>query len=436
MKFNQIKASHLLPGQKLIKMSKINIFFDSIKSPGVMATKLWIRGGSRNDPSSQKGINQLLGSLLTRGCGPYDKNSLADLVEGCGAALRSDTSEDGLLISLKCATKDAGKLLPILGWMIKDPHLKSDQINLEKELALQVLRRQKENPFNIAYDEWRNLAYKGSSYSHDPLGIENHIKKIGKDELLHIAEEIQSSKKVMVTAGIYPPSIKSNLKDLEPFNLFSEKESNNDNNDIYNIINSQIDNNSNLVCKELETEQVILMLGIPVVPHGHPDDLPIRLLSSHLGSGMSSLLFTQLREKYGVAYDVGVHHPTREGPSPFLIHASTTKEKAELTLKLLRDCWESISAKTLSEEQLRLAKAKFYGQLAHSSQTVGQRAERKAHLIGLGLDEKHDEESLQMLNKVTSDQLLTSARKHLKNPLLSLCGPEDSLIKLSKVWSN
>ena len=52
----------------------------------------------------------------------------------------------------------------------------------------------------------------------------------------------------------------------------------------------------------MDTEQVVLMLGQATVPHGHPDDLVLRLIQCHLGVGMSSLLFRRLREEHGVAY--------------------------------------------------------------------------------------------------------------------------------------
>ena len=65
-----------------------------------------------------------------------------------------------------------------------------------------------------------------------------------------------------------------------------------------------------------DTEQLVLMLGAATVPLGHPDALPLRLLQDHLGVGMSSRLFVVMREERGLAYDVGVHMPTRCGPAP------------------------------------------------------------------------------------------------------------------------
>ena len=103
------------------------------------------------------------------------------------------------------------------------------------------------------------------------------------------------------------------------------------------------------------------MLGQAPLPHGHPDDLALRLLQAHLGSGMSSLLFRRLREEHGVAYDVGVHHPARAGAAPFVMHASTGVDRAALTLELLMASWTELLENCIEAADLHLAAAKFRG---------------------------------------------------------------------------
>ena len=109
---------------------------------------------------------------------------------------------------------------------------------------------------------------------------------------------------------------------------------------------------------------------------------------------MSSLLFKVLREKYGVVYEAGIYHPIREHQAPFIMHASTTEEKSSLTLKLLKECWEQIIDSEISAEELELLKIKYRGQLAHSLQSISQKAEHKAHLLGIGLTNDHDHKNL------------------------------------------
>ncbi|WP_320667591.1 pitrilysin family protein [Prochlorococcus sp. MIT 1307] len=417
-------------------MSPLDIALDPIQAPGILAAKVWIKGGSSLDPDDEKGAHQLLGSVISRGCGPYNNLELANLVEGCGAGLRCDTTEDGLLISLKCSDSDAQQLLPVIGWMITNPHLDSDQVELERELTLQALQRQKENPFQVAFDGWRHLAYGKGPYGHDPLGITNDVKTLKRQNLLPIAKRLVDENQVMAISGIFPNDLKERLYKIRPFNeLLSKKKEisiqTSKEEQLTNYINK---NNSTITLEAEPTGQVVLMLGQTTIGHGHEDDLGLRLLHCHLGSGMSSLLFRELREKHGVAYEVGVHHPTRERTAPFLLHVSTSEEKAELTLQLILEIWENLKQTSLSEESLVLARAKYRGQIAHGSQTVAQCAERKALLRAFRLGDNYDKESIKKIEEITSKDLQNIAHKYFNKPLLSLCGPKETIGKLANKW--
>ncbi len=404
------------------------VVIDPVATTGVLSAKLWIRRGSGEDPVGQRGGHQLLGSVLSRGCGPLDHVQLADLVEGCGAGLRCDTHEDGILISLKCTQNDADRLLPILGWMLQRPHLNPAQIALEKELSLQALQRQQEDPFQRAFDGWRQLAYGKGPYGHDPLGVAVDLEALDQNHLVALAAAINDGGSVLALSGTIPEGLQDILQGWGDAALQGRSQG-----------ESALDNGSELTSQSLtlncvETEQVVLMLGQATLPHGHPDDLALRVLQAHLGSGMSSLLFRRLREDHGVAYDVGLHHPARQRSAPFVMHASTGVERARLSLELLMRSWDELLDSVIAQTDLDLAMAKFRGQLAHASQTTGQRAERRAQLRALGLPDDHDRCCVDQLNSLSGVALRAVALQHLKKPILSLCGPASSLRMLESVW--
>lgn len=410
-----------------------DLILDPHTTAGVLAAKLWIRRGSACDPHQQRGAHQLLGSLLSRGCGPYGPIELADLVEGSGAGLRCDTNEDGLLISLKCRDNDAERLLPVIGWMVHQPHLLPDQVELEKELSLQALVRQKEDPFHLAYDGWRTLAYGSGGYGHDPLGVTGDLDKLERDQLVALAKQLDGASSVLAMSGTIPEALLNLLNDHEAFQSQAASSAT-DNVSQDQATVSSADRLQSLCQRVQNTEQVVMMLGQPSLPHGHADDPALRLLQAHLGQGMSSLLFRRLREEHGVAYDVGVHYPARAEASPFVFHAATSVDKASLTLSLLHESWNELCSTPLSEADLQLARVKVRGQLAHGSQTTGQRAERRAQLRGLGLPDDYDQRSLAVMDALDANAVQDAAKRHLGHPLLSLCGPETSLRALGDQW--
>ncbi len=413
----------------------MNIILDKLNSKNIMSAKLWIEEGSRNDPNNKKGIHQLLSSTMLRGCGPYNNRQISEIVENSGANLNCETYEDGLLISLKCIESDAYKLLPIIGWMITKPVLQIDQIELEKDLTIKAIKRQKESTYQLAFDGWRKIVYGDGPYGHDPLGSISDVKKINKEDILPLADSLIYRKKNLVISGKFPINLESYIENSIAFkgiskNLNAQK--------IKSKRNYQIDLKNNqgtsIYTRELDTKQVILLLGKATIRYDNKSDILLRLLSCYLGYGMSSLLFKLLREKYGVVYEAGVYHPIRENQTPFIMHASTTEEKAILTLRLLKECWEKIINSEISPEELDLVKIKFRGQMAHSLQSISQRAEHKAHLLGIGLTKEHDKEILLRLESITSKEIKNAANKYLRNPFLSVCSNKEVIPKIIENW--
>lgn len=413
----------------------MNIILDKIYSKNIMSAKLWIEDGSRNDPKDKKGIHQLLSSTMLRGCGPYNNKEIAEIVESCGANLNFDTYEDGLLISLKCVENDAYKLIPLIGWMITKPLLQRDQFELEKDLTIKAIKRQKESTYQLAFDGWRKMVYGDGPYGHDPLGSIDDINKINKEHILPIASSLIHRKKTLVISGNFPINIEEYIDNRIEFKGIS-KNIINQNKTFKNIrkIETPYKQRTNICTHSLNTKQVILLLGKATIRYDDKSDILLRLLSCYLGYGMSSLLFKVLREKYGVVYEAGVYHPIRENQTPFIMHASTSEEKGNMTLQLLKECWEEIINNEISPEELDLVKIKYRGQIAHSLQSISQRAEHKAHLLGIGLSKDHDKEILQRLERITSKELRDAANRYLKNPLLSICSNREVIRKIVKDW--
>ncbi|MCS5705370.1 insulinase family protein [Synechococcus sp. FGCU-3] len=393
----------------------------------VLAARLWLRGGSSADPEGRRGSAQLLAGLLTRGCGDLDAEALADAVEGCGAALRAEAGEDHLAISLKCANSDALALTPLLLAMAREPRLDPDQIALERQLNLQTLQRQREDPFQLAHDQLRHQLYGDGPYGHDPLGVEAELATIGASELQPQVAQLGAAGAVLVLCGELPDGLIealdadlgakpwcSHLPTAEagPPALLGDR----------------------LGAVVQDTEQLVLMQGCATVPLSHPDGLPLRLLQAHLGLGMSSRLFVAMREERGLAYDVGVHMPARRGATPFVWHLSTSTDRASEATSALQEEWDRLLTTPLSDGELALAKAKFKGQDAMGRQTCGQIADRMALVLSHGLPETHVAEALARAEQLNAQDLLEAAQRQLRQPRLSLCGPAAALEAAAAVW--
>jgi len=396
--------------------------------PAILAARLSIRGGSGDDQPGQRGAHQLLAGLMTRGCGPLDAEALADLVEGSGAALRAEAHEDSLVVGLKCAADDASTLLPLMLEMVRRPQLAADQLSLERQLNLQTLQRQREDPFQLDHDRLRHQIYGAGPYGHDPLGIEAELAGIDGSQLRPLVERLGQGGSVLVLCGEPPAQLETLLNSVleeAPWSTHLPQIS---------AYAGPPSPGERIALQEVDTEQLVVLLGTATVPFGHADSLPLRLLQSHLGVGMSARLFVELREERGLAYDVGVHLPARCGSTPFVMHLSSSAERAEEATDCLLDEWQRILDQPLSLEELVLALAKYQGQEASGRQTCSQIADRRALMLSHGLSEDLVERNLRRATTLTPDDLLQAARRWLRKPCLSLVGPASALAGAERAW--
>ncbi len=401
------------------------------RGPQILAARLVIRGGSGADPSGQRGAHQLLAGAMTRGCGDLDADALADLVEGAGASLRAEAHEDALVVGLKCAADDAPALLPLLLALVRQPRLERDQVEIEQQLNLQTLQRQREDPYQLAHDQLRSLLYGSGPYGHDPLGVEDDLRGLGSDALGALAGRLGLGGAALVVCGTIPSAVVELLE--QPLAATPWCTSAPAAGTAPPCLESPA--GPRLATLEQDTEQLVLMLGSATVPLGHPDALALRLLQTHLGSGMSSRLFKVMREERGLAYDIGVSLPARCGPAPFVIHLSSSAERAKEASEALSQEWQRLLEVPLSEEELALALAKYQGQDAMGRQTCGQIAERQALLSSHALPLDHVERCLRQAPTLSGDDLQRAAKRWLQAPKLSLVGPAAAVEAACGHWN-
>ncbi len=416
------------PASPVLLSGGLPLWIAERPGPAILAARLVIRGGSGADPGGARGAHQLLAGLMTRGCGDLDAEALADLIEGAGAGLRADAQEDALILGLKCAADDATTLLPLLLRMVRRPVLATDQFELERQLNLQTLQRQREDPFQLAHDLLRQALYDHGPYGHDPLGVEDDLEGLSPQQLATLVTDLGGRGAALVLCGDAPAGV-SDLLEHElaaaPWVTFPPRAE---------AVPGGQPGQGRLVYLEQDTEQLVLLLGAATVPLGHEDSLALRLLETHLGMGMSSRLFVTMREQRGLAYDVGVHLPARCGPAPWVIHLSTSAERAEEATSCLLDEWQRLLETPLTAEELGLALAKFRGLEAMGRQTCGQIAERWALLLGHGLPVDHLEHGLERARWLRATDLQAAACRWLQEPRLSLVGPSTAVTAATAAW--
>ena len=151
---------------------------------------------------------------------------------------------------------------------------------------------------------------------------------------------------------------------------------------------------------------------------------------------MSSLLFKVFRENSGLTYDSGVFYPARKFNASFSIYLSVSERKAILTLNVLISIWNNLLTKKITKNELSLAKFKLTCSFLHNYRTHEDIAFRKVRLLSLGMDPFYDEKVKDLLEAITSDQILSVSRKYLTYPCISISGNKKICEYLKEIWKN
>ena len=106
-----------------------------------------------------------------------------------------------------------------------------------------------------------------------------------------------------------------------------------------------------------ESDQAHLCVGVRSYPLDHPDRYALQLLSTVLGTGMSSRLFTEVRERRGLAYYVFAHNQSYTDAGSLYSQAGDDINRADEAVETIAREFSKIADETVPAEELEKARA-------------------------------------------------------------------------------
>lgn len=407
---------------RTVLSNRIVLLVSENQAADIIAGRIFIRAGSCYEPREKAGLAHLLSAVMTKGCDGLSSLEIAEKIESVGASLVTDAATDYFLLSLKTVTADFVDILTLAGQLLRSPTFPENQIELEKRLAIQDIRSQKEQPFHLAFEQLRQVMYANHPYSMSVLGDETTMSSITRADLVEYHQtHFRPDNIVISIAG----RIKAEQAEKLITKIFGDWKIPALPKPTLNL--PQIIASLKPCLQPLNTQQSIIMLGYLGQSVNHPEYAALKLLSSYLGNGLSSRLFVELREKQGLAYDVSAIYSTRLFPAAFIVYIGTAPENTKIAFQGLRHEVELLSNTELSAAALQTAKNKIIGQYALGKQTNGHIAQIYGWYEILGLGIEFDQQFPQLINNVTATEAITAARKYLQTPCLSLVGPEEAI---------
>ena len=404
-------------------------YFLDNKARNFSTASIWVNGGSDRDSISKKGINKILSSLLTRGCEGFDNLLLSDYIESFGAELTQEVFEDGILISIKSLNEHFRKVLPLLDLIINKPILSEIEFQKVKKSSIDLIKKDKENPFNICFEKWRKIVYLDHPYAFSTLGNASDVSTITHKDILCEFKNFKSREKYLISnnSEINGENLGSPEKKIlkEKSRCIKEKS---------RCINYDLSSSNRFDYINNDLNQTIIMMGNQTCSRRSSEYLPLKVLESYLSYGMSAALFKLFREKNGMTYDLGVYYPVRSGNAPFLVYLSVSNKKAFFAFELLSSLWKNLLSNPLPDSEIYLAKEKLKGSFLLGNQSIDEILQRKIQLISYGMTQISELDINSKIDEISALDILELTNKYFSNPFLSISGNQKTCLEISRNW--
>jgi len=397
-------------------------YFLNNKKRNFSIASIWIKGGSDMDSINKKGINKILCSLLTRGCEGFDNFVLSEYVESHGAELNHEVFEDGISISLKSLNEHFSKLFPLLNLIINKPTLLEIEFQKVKKSSINFIKKDKENPFNICFENWRRIVYSNHPNAFNTIGNANDVSKITYEDVLLEFKNLNNRNKYLFSNNSEINGVSIETIEKKPL----EEKSRTINYDL--SPNNRFDFNNN------DSNQTIIMVGNQTCSRRSNEYLPLKDLESYLSYGMSAALFKLFREKHGITYDLGVYYPIRSGNAPFLIYLSVSNKQALFAFELLSTLWKDLLFSPLTDAEIFLAKEKLKGSFLLGNQSLDEILQRKIQLVSYGISPISEIDLNSKIEEISSLDILRLSCKYFSKPFLSISGNEKICLEIFNRW--
>jgi predicted Zn-dependent peptidase len=160
---------------------------------------------------------------------------------------------------------------------------------------------------------------------------------------------------------------------------------------------------------EKPSAQVQITLAYPAATVNHATYYWCRLAQTVLSGGMSSRLFTEVREKRGLVYAIAAQYHSLKEHAGIFVYAGTTPEHVQETLEVTVEVLRGLSD-GIDEEELARARVQLRSALVMQGESTSARADALAgdyyHLGRL----RHLEEISAAIEGVRRDQVAQYAR--------------------------
>jgi predicted Zn-dependent peptidase len=359
-------------------------------------------GGTCREPSHLAGLAGLSLELSQRGAGEFDSREVVERLDFLGVERSSTVSTFHMTMSMAAMASVLEPTLEVAAAMLRSPHFPEEELEEARQSALLELASIDDDPAQKCFKELKQLRF-GEIFGRSSLGTEAGLQSISHEDCVTFHRRHCSPQgAVLAVAGNFEwESLIALVERLlgdwqgpteaEPGPVVSHAGST-------HILH--------------DSQQTHIALAYNSVPYNHPEYYRGRGIVGILSDGMSSRLFTEVREKRGLVYAVSASSHSLKDCGSVLCYAGTTSARAQETLQVTLETILGVTDGIEADELMRLKSRVRTSLVMEQESSVSRSSQMAYDWIYLGRVPDR-QEILREIEQLTCENLVEHFVKHL-----------------------
>jgi predicted Zn-dependent peptidase len=379
-----------------------------------------IAAGSRYESAESNGIAHFAEHMFFKGT---EKRPTARLISGeidaIGGQINAFTGKEYTAYYVRCAAESRDVALEVIVDMLRNSKFDRDEIDREKGVIVEEMNMYYDTPRDYIGSVYEQLIYGDQPLGWDIIGRKETVRDASRETFMSYLDAwYHPSRMVLGVGGRLGDGLldRANelLGDLQP-------------REAPEVPPFAAHANGRVRVFTKQSDQAHIVLGVPSYPLQHPDRYALQLIGSVLGGGMSSRLFTEVRERRGLAYYVfGLNHSYTDAGSLYS-QAGVDINRIDDAVTTIAGELRKMAAEQVPADELEKARAFTKGRFVlelESPQGLTLFGLRREVLEGRAPDL---EEILSALDTVTAEDVRRVAADVIRDAALRLAviGPFD-----------
>jgi predicted Zn-dependent peptidase len=393
----------------------IEVLFKKTNGANVVCVRIFTPLSTIGENKNNAGIANLTSCVMTKASIERSLKKLADDIDNIGAALSAGTYYDFACIEMSFLSEYFDKAIEILADVIINPAFDAKDIDNEKSNILASIAAQRDSITKTARNHFLKLFYAGTPYSNSVYGNKETILNADKMQMSKWHKDAYNAQNIIISSAgnidenalketfeKYFGEIKKEKKFEKP--VFDIKRADKE----ISVFNSKFN-------------QGFIFAGFDADSLFGKRFETLKVVAEMLGGKMTSRLFVELREKLGLAYEVGASYPSKIEKSYFGIYIGLDKKNIDMTLKRIDEILKDFCSKKVSDKEIDDVKNYMKGAYVMNKQTVSDLSYNYGVGQTLGLGYDYNDKYMDRVMKINADDIFEAANETFGNkPIIAI----------------